>query len=613
MNSQTLKTAALWSALVGFLLLLGPLFMRHKAEAANKAVGLAVEAQTVQDLASLSGVTFKEAAEALKLQGLIGVAFSEETVAELQAKGALTLTTDADGVTVTGSEIELNRVLDFGKGRLPGLERQITAPELRFEGSPDLLRSLSLGLNPKAVAQAKEAGLEIIARHSNGQGMGKEAIEKMLQSSKSYGSNWILPSGDQVLGRRAAQNDFIQVMKDLQLNYLTPEFAKMGGDAAVRDKIPGQTLRLHSIQQAEGDRLTDAAVIERYVKAARERGIRWLLVRPISVGGDDPLQNLEDLLLKINKGLQHEGHTVAVPRPFTAPQPFIIPIFVAYLALAPFFFWILTAGLGGLKLPGGQAIPGLIVLAAVAASLTEGTRHYAALIAAVLCPMAALLWTLDQKEVKAWRDFVIMSAFALLGGLIVAASLTGIPWMLQNDQFSGIKLAHFFPLFWGGVIVASQVVDLKKAAASPILYGSALIGLIALGVVYFMMGRTGNDSPASVSGLELQFRSLLDKILYTRPRTKEFMIGHPLLITGLFLWAASIKKPALKPFGGFAIVIGMIGLTSIVNTLCHLHSPLELNLARILIGWVIGGILGWILALAALKLTASFGERGQSK
>lgn len=613
MNLQTLKTAALWSALIGFLLLLGPLFNRHKAEAANKAVGLAVEAQTVQDLASLTGITFSAALQDLKLQGLIGIAVSEETIAELQAKGTLTLATDQDGTTISGSEIELNRILDFGEDRLPGLKKDSSGTGLRFEGSPDLLRSLSLGINPKVAQAAKDAGIEIIARHSNGLGIDKEAISKLLQSSKSFGARWILPSGDQVLGRRAAQTDFIEEMQRLELNYLTPEFAKMGGDAAVRDKIPGQTLRLHSIQQAEGDRLTDAAVIERYVKAARERGIRWLLIRPISSGGEDPLQGLEDLLLKINKGLQKEDLSVKVPRPFTNPDPFVVPIFIAYLALAPFFLWVLCAGLSGIKLPGDQVIPGLIVLVTVTASTSEGTRHYAALIAAILCPMGALLWTLDQKEVKPWRDFVIMSAFALLGGLVVAASLTGIGWMLQNDQFSGIKLAHFFPLFWGGIIVASQVVDLKKAASSPILYGSALIGLIALAVVYFMMGRTGNDSPASVSGLELQFRSLLDKILYTRPRTKEFMIGHPLLITGLFLWAASVKKPALKPLGGFALVIGMIGLTSIVNTLCHLHSPVELNLARILIGWVIGGILGAILAFAALKLTASFGERGQGK
>ncbi len=610
MNSQTLKTAALWSAAVGFLLLIGPLLNRHKAESANKAVGLAVEAQIVQDLASISGITFSAALEDLKLQGLVGTAFSEETVAELQAKGVLSLSTDQDGTTVTGSEIELNRILDFGVNRLPGLKRDSSGTALRFEGSSDLLRSLSVGLNSKAVQQAKEAGVEIIARHSNSQGMDKEAIDKMLRSSKSYGAKWVLPSGDQVLGRRAAQNDFIESMQELELNYLTPEFAKMGGDAAVREKIAGQTLRLHSVQQAEADRLTDAAVIERFVKAARERGIRWLLVRPISVGGDNPLGGLEELLLKINKGLQHEGHTVKVPRPFTDPQPFAVPIFIAYLALAPFFFWVVTAGLKGIKLPGDQVIPGLIVLVTVTASISEGTRHYAALAAAVLCPMASLLWVLDQKEVKPWRDFVIMSAFALLGGLIVAASLTGVSWMLQNDQFSGIKLAHFFPLLWGGVIVASQVVDLKKAASSPILYGSALIGIIALGVVYFMMGRTGNDSPASVSGLELQFRSLLDKVLYTRPRTKEFLIGHPLLITGLFLWAASVKKPSLKPLGGFAIVIGMIGLTSIVNTLCHLHSPLELNIVRILIGWIIGGILGAILAVTALKLTAGFGERG---
>jgi hypothetical protein len=40
------------------------------------------------------------------------------------------------------------------------------------------------------------------------------------------------------------------------------------------------------------------------------------------------------------------------------------------------------------------------------------------------------------------------------------------------------------------------------------------------------------------------------------------------------------------------LLIGAIGQTSIVNTLCHLHTPVEVSLIRILIGLILGGILG---------------------
>mgnify|MGYP007030164791 CR=1 FL=1 len=54
--------------------------------------------------------------------------------------------------------------------------------------------------------------------------------------------------------------------------------------------------------------------------------------------------------------------------------------------------------------------------------------------------------------------------------------------------------------------------------------------------------------------------------------------------------------------------IGMVGQASIVNTLCHLHTPLEVSLARIAIGWVLGGILGALLwALFRAKRPAKRG------
>jgi hypothetical protein len=46
-------------------------------------------------------------------------------------------------------------------------------------------------------------------------------------------------------------------------------------------------------------------------------------------------------------------------------------------------------------------------------------------------------------------------------------------------------------------------------------------------------------------------------------------------------------------------LVGAIGQTSIVNTLCHLHTPVEVGVTRIVIGLALGGILGatvWALA-----------------
>jgi hypothetical protein len=116
-----------------------------------------------------------------------------------------------------------------------------------------------------------------------------------------------------------------------------------------------------------------------------------------------------------------------------------------------------------------------------------------------------------------------------------------------------------------------------------------------------MFLRTGNDNPAIVSDLEVRLRSLLEQILFVRPRTKEILIGHPAMIVGLALMlraAAFTSQGRAAPFAGWAILaltIGAIGQTSIVNTMCHLHTPLTVGLTRIGVGLVLGGILGGLL------------------
>ena len=51
-------------------------------------------------------------------------------------------------------------------------------------------------------------------------------------------------------------------------------------------------------------------------------------------------------------------------------------------------------------------------------------------------------------------------------------------------------------------------------------------------------------------------------------------------------------------------VLGSIGATSVINTMCHLHTPLEVGLTRIAIGVVVGGILAAPFAVWARGLAA---------
>jgi hypothetical protein len=115
-------------------------------------------------------------------------------------------------------------------------------------------------------------------------------------------------------------------------------------------------------------------------------------------------------------------------------------------------------------------------------------------------------------------------------------------------------------------------------------------------------------------------RNVLDRFLYVRPRTKEFMIGHPMLVIGVgmlsvyyTLRAKLVDNPSLEPrvkaLGGWTTIVLMVsamGQTGIVNTLSHIHIPVLLSIARVGIGLVIGCIIGlafWsVLSRAALRV-----------
>jgi hypothetical protein len=180
----------------------------------------------------------------------------------------------------------------------------------------------------------------------------------------------------------------------------------------------------------------------------------------------------------------------------------------------------------------------------------------------------------------------------LVGGLVVAGSLNGLPFLVKADSFSGVKLAHFAPIAFIGLWFWVRNGQWRTVMGDPVRWGQALLGFGLMAALLFMATRTGNDSPAGVSGVEMQFRALLDQWLYVRPRTKEFLIGHPALV--VLLGALIARRTEALASGWLAIgaMVAAIGQTSLVNTLCHLHTPLAVGLTRILVGLVLGGIIG---------------------
>ena len=102
----------------------------------------------------------------------------------------------------------------------------------------------------------------------------------------------------------------------------------------------------------------------------------------------------------------------------------------------------------------------------------------------------------------------------------------------------------------------------------------------------------------------MRVRDGLERALYARPRTKEFLLAFPALALFLTAREHNLPLPAL-PLG----VLAEVGATSVVNTFCHLFTPLRVSLIRTLLG----AALGLVLGLIAMALLGFLLRRGKSE
>jgi hypothetical protein len=240
-------------------------------------------------------------------------------------------------------------------------------------------------------------------------------------------------------------------------------------------------------------------------------------------------------------------------------------------------------------------------------------RSLVALLAAIIFPSLAVLHTAylagrrhsEAPLLPALGLTITAAGITVIGGLLIAGSLSSSDYMMQIAQFRGVKLAQLLPL----VIVLAVTLGTTYAGADAngwgglrrgwitvaeafVKYWHAVAIFLALGVVGFMLMRSGNESAVEVSGLEMKLRALLDQILIVRPRTKEIMLGYPALMMGLSLLIMRRRRAAW-----IWLTVGTIAVISTTNTFCHLHTPLTVSLLRVVNGVWVGllvGIVWWV-------------------
>ena len=537
--------------------------------------------------------------------------------------------------------------------------------------SKQLFNDASMGFDPQQIEFVQANGYIPTARVSNPLNLTPQRLKQTFDDIEATGAKVVIFADDEVLGYESLMSSVAREMRKRELIFTNIEFSKQRGSRDFAKNTEGDLVRLHTVTGDEAARADPEVMVERFVRAARERDMRVLYVRllrqtkgePVEVEPGDlnaPLtleqtpyqQNLE-FMQRVGEeltrpplpgGLFRPALTLGAAQEFgNYPTSYLEPTFGTLGARIIRYLMLFASGVGvvGLTLLAlnlfydwsdaarrNWLIAGLVLVAGLSLSQGKGAQLMA-LQAGILASVVGMLWgglpliwdgfrkPKDQSvKQTAWFGFGILLGTTLLVltlSLLIVALLNEWRYLSKADEFLGEKATQFLPLLivplaFLGELFPHRVIEhgaapglalmktrVRRAVDRPFTVQIAVLSLVILAVGYLWMARFGNESGMEISSFELKLRATLERVFVTRPRTKEIFMGHPAFLVAIWFMLRDRKWLAWG-----ALVLATIGQSDVVNTMCHIHTPVFFNIWRSLAGIVIGAAVGavalWILS-----------------
>ena len=272
-------------------------------------------------------------------------------------------------------------------------------------------------------------------------------------------------------------------------------------------------------------------------------------------------------------------------------------------------------------------IAGLILVAGLSLSQGKGAQVIG-MEAGIMTSIVAMLWGglplvwdgyrrphNNSVRATAWFGFGILLGTTLLTlalSLHVVALLNEWRYFAKADEFLGEKATQFVPLIliplaFLGELFPHRVIRegaapgralmkrrVARVVARPFTVQTAVLSIGILAMGYIWMARFGNESGMEISPIELKMRAILERVFVTRPRTKEIFMGHPAFLVSIWFM---LRDRRWLAWG--ALALATIGQSDVLNTMCHIHTPVFYDIWRSLAGIIIGAAAGtvalWIL------------------
>lgn len=544
----------------------------------------------------------------------------------------------------SSEEIKSDLIRRLGPGKVSVLAEG-NGPILAVKAQYEKVLKENLGLSTTELKEVVAQGFYVVPRPSNYMKVTMSDVRAVFERLNVVSQNnisAIVFVGDEVLGYPDALSLTADQMKNRDFTIgmiehpLQLQFLKQKGLMEVVAAIQYRAARLYSIPQAEQPRLNIADAIQRWVIADQERNIRLNLLRRYDKpeSGKTLIETNLQYISGVKQALLENHFTVGragTYQPYFA-SPWLLAVIILGTTAASVLLLSLIRPFPAHHQYLLTAVIAMLLIFSVLSGRGDAARQSAALASAICFPVLAVTWQVDRWRrrevsgnletsagfckiiVQGISGLVITTLLSLVGGLYIGALLSDVRFLLEIEIFRGVKLVFVAPLILITLIYLTRYKlfntngptesenfwrQLSAIGERPVTIKVLMLFAIAAIATWVYVGRSGHTAGVPVPAIELKIRAFLEQTMYARPRTKEFMIGHPafLLATMAFYrqWPRSVQYSL--------VAVATIAQGSLVGTFAHLRTPVFMSFVRALDGLALGAILG-VAAVAGLYLVS---------
>lgn len=515
------------------------------------------------------------------------------------------------------------------------------------------LMQAPLGLSSEEMQKITNAGFNVIVRPQNYLPVTEQQIDSIFRRIDESGANVVsyIGCGKEVVGFPDKLDYMAEKLKSHNMvfgmveHYTQLQFAPMEGLIPLAEKMDYQVARSYIIDKAEQRKLKMPEALRRWALTDEERNIRINYIKPFMLpqNGQDILQLNLDYVSSIAADVKERGFKLGTSAVFNAdnsggyrayfPDRMLMVLPALAVVAACVMYLALLLGLSSKLQYLLFAVLGVSASLLVIKMASPLPRQLLAFASACVFPVLSMIvvvewWENVKIRCKCMVQFLMRTTvqlgaavlMSLCGAAMISALLGDVRFFLEIDIYRGVKLTFIMPvllmLIWyvkrfnifGGKTGGGLIEDVRYLLSTHIrLEHLFILGVLAF-VAYIFVGRSGHTSGVPVWGIELKMRALLEQLMYARPRTKEFMIGHPAFFVAAY--AAYYKAPRLWQM--ILVAGAVIGQGSLVQTFAHMRTPVIMSYIRAFDGYWLGALIG-IAAVVVLNLLMPYLQKWQRR